>query len=326
MKIAVWAHPMMNYSNGPENIKDDFKKMSKAGISIYYPFACLYGNGCYPSKFVNRVTQEDLLKKIIEAASEYNIEVHPIVAFASLGAHQSKPYKGYGAPDGRASGHAACPSQECNRKLILDIMLEIIQNYKIRGIHMDYMRYPNFSYSLKFPCECDACRAYRRSWWGEEVFTGEDMKDPGKLYKELTMRAEFIKGFVKEIRKLTKSEDLQLSMAARENYSRFALTEGQDWVEWSKEGLVDVISPMSYSPDFDQFKAFVDEHIRLLKNGKATYFAGIGRKSDNGEMSPHEMIRQLQYASENGVKGCTIFHFGALTDKDFGKMEELKQS
>ncbi|MDD2502833.1 MAG: hypothetical protein PHG58_03100 [Clostridia bacterium] len=324
MKIAVWAHPIMSYSNEPEKIKSDFKKMSEAGIGIYYPFACLYGESCYPSRFVKQVTQGDLLQQIIETAGEYNIEVHPVVAFASLGKHQVKPFIGNGAPEGHASGHVACPSQESNCKLVYDIMMESIENYKIQGIHLDYIRYPNVSYSLKYPCECAACREYRINWFGKEVFSGEDMKDPGKLYKELTMRAEFIKGFVQKIRNLTSSAGIELSMAAREKYTHFALAEGQDWVEWSKEGLVDVISPMSYSPDFNTFKDFVDEHIQLLKNGKSIYFAGIGRNSDKGELSSGELIRQLQYASENGVKGCTIFHFGALTDEDFRRIRLLK--
>ena len=120
-------------------------KMSKAEINIYYPFACLYGKSCFPSRFVNQITKEDYLEKIIDAASEYGIEVHPIVAYATLGPDQFKPYKGHGAPEGRAGGHAACPSQESNRELVYNIMSEMIEKYSIKGIHLDYMRYPNMS-------------------------------------------------------------------------------------------------------------------------------------------------------------------------------------
>jgi uncharacterized lipoprotein YddW (UPF0748 family) len=330
MQLAVWAHPITTYLNDTGEMGNDFKKMSKAGIDIYYPFVCLYGNSCYPSKFATQVTKEDLLKKITQIASYYNIEVHPVVAFISLGADHAKSYIGHGAQGENPVGHAICPSQEANRKFVLDIVSELIENYKIKnnhpikGIHLDYMRYPNAFYSLKYPCECSACREYRKNWWGEEIFTNEDMINPGKLYKELEMRSLFVKGLVTKIRKLTASAEIELSMAAREVYSFFALAEGQDWVEWSKEGLVDVISPMSYTTDFNHFEDFVSEHSRLLKNGKATYFAGVGRKSSKGELTPDEMIRQIQYAFAKDVQGCTIFHFGALTDEDFEKITELK--
>lgn len=62
----------------------------------------------------------------------------------------------------------------------------------------------------------------------------------------------------------------------------------------------------------------------MLKNSNASYFVGIGRKSDNGEMTPDEMISQMKYAYDKGLDGCTIFHFGALTDEDFEKMADFK--
>ena len=174
-----------------------------------------------------------------------------------------------------------------------------------------------------FPCECEVCRSYRKRRLGEEVFSGEDMKDPGKLYIELCMRAEHIKSFIVRIRNMTLSRSLELSMAAREDYTKFALSEGQDWVEWSREGLVDVICPMSYTTNLEKFKAFADEHSRLLKGGKAKYFAGIGRKSNNGELKPNDMIEQIRYSKEKGASGCTIFHFGALTEEDLSNLGDL---
>ena len=34
-----------------------------------------------------------------------------------------------------------CPSQEVNRKLELDTMLEMVKKYDVDGVHFDYMRY-----------------------------------------------------------------------------------------------------------------------------------------------------------------------------------------
>lgn len=324
MKLGVWAHPMMNYPEGSGSIEKTFAAMSKAGISIYYPYACLRGDGCYKSNIINQVTQEDFLEKIVEIAPHYGIEVHPVVAFASPSMQQAELFVGHGAPKNHPIGRSACPSSEYNRQLILNIMTELMENYKIQGIHLDYMRYPNVSYSLSFPCECDSCRKYRKDHWGEDLFSGNDMKEPGKLYMELCMRAANIKNFVTQVRSATLSAGLALSMAAREYYIEFALTEGQDWVEWSRENLVDVVCPMSYSTDFKVFKAFFDEHLRLLKDGKALYYAGIGRKSDNGETKPADMIRQIEYAADNGAAGCTIFHFGAFTEEDFERLGAIK--
>jgi uncharacterized lipoprotein YddW (UPF0748 family) len=43
-----------------------------------------------------------------------------------------------------------CPSNARNIKLELSAIREIVQNYDVDGIHLDYIRYPNSSY-----CYCN---------------------------------------------------------------------------------------------------------------------------------------------------------------------------
>lgn len=323
MNLGVWGHPMMNFTKGGMEIEEAFRQMAEVNISRYYCFAGLHGKACYPSQYLEQVTERDFLDEIVHAAEKYGVEVHPVVAFSSPGNDQMDLFQGYGMKEGEDLGHAACPSSMKNQALVLDIMREVIERYPVKGIHLDYVRFPNESISLRHPCQCRHCRDYRKERLGQEVFTGDDFQDAGKLLIELQMRAKFVKGFVEQARALTSRSGLELSMAAREIYTKYAMAEGQDWVEWAKEGLVDAVNPMSYSPDFGGFQEFVEDHTMLLAGTKAAYYTGVGRNSANGEMSTDMMIKQIRFAMDKGADGCTIFHYGALTPEDFRALRSL---
>ena len=326
MKLAVWGHPEINFVENGMDITETLKNFERAGISIYYPFVWLHGKTCYKSEVVAEQTKEDLLQQIIDEAKKYGIEVHPvIVSFGNTGQEVTK-YQGHKAPEKLNEKDWICPTGKENRNYVLKVLKELVNNYDIDGIHLDYVRYPNSSISLEYPCECKDCRTKRRELAGYEVFSKDDLTEPGKLFKELIMRNQAVRNFVIKAKEITDASNMKLTMAARARYFKDALGEGQDWVEWAKEGLIDEVNTMSYNDCFERYQRFVTDHSHLLKDTKAKYFAGIGRSSTLGVITTEEMIEQIKLADEYGADGCTIFHSRALNEKDFNELEKLKGS
>jgi len=329
MKIAIWSHPLKDFPEGKEDIKVTFEKLAKGGVEIYLPF--IYGKGAeYDSKII-RGEKKDLLTPILEEAEKYEIEVHPIVLPFSgetylTGEDEIKLSKRrYHTAEEITNEGRICASWIENRERGIRITKDIIENYgnQIKGIHLDGIRYVDTGTSLTHPCLCEACCSEYKKWWGSKEFKAENLNNPGRVYKFIKFRNNNIKSLVEKIREITRNKNLQLSIAARSDYLGSALVEGQDWIEWIKEGLLDFACAMNYTTNSQHHKERVKEHIELIEN-KNVYYDGIGRKSSAGEITPREMIRQIEDSMELGVKGICIFHLNALGDEDFKELSSLK--
>jgi uncharacterized lipoprotein YddW (UPF0748 family) len=185
-----------------------------------------------------------------------------------------------------------------------------------------------------------------------DTITGDDLTVPGIIYKYIQFRNENIYQLTKKINKAVKEKGLVLSMAARTIYlgtglsvpadllvrilrtsnkeeqdwrKEAALLEGQDWIEWGREGLMDFISPMNYSTDREYHRKRLSEQMDLLGNS-AKIYDGLGRKSSFGEITAKEMVQQAEDSLKLGAKGIAIFHFNILNEEDFRELAAFKKA
>jgi uncharacterized lipoprotein YddW (UPF0748 family) len=157
------------------------------------------------------------------------------------------------------------------------------------------------------------------------MLTAEDLKIPGILQKFLNFRGENIRSLVEQARTIVKNAGVSFSMAARANYFGSALVEGQDWVQWARDGLMDFICPMNYTTDREVHKEKLSLQMNLIDTAVPIY-DGIGRKSSAGENTTAQMIRQAEDALHLGARGVTIFKFGAMNKKDFRELGAFKSA
>jgi uncharacterized lipoprotein YddW (UPF0748 family) len=186
MKLAVWGHPYIEFSEGRDDqniINAAFSRMSDAGISIYFAFITTEKKLLWTSKVIPKPSI-DMLSKLIKAGKASGVEVHPIIGFGSIspffGLFPERTYKTkteINLPQW-AKGWI-CPSWKENRDLTIKVAEEILENYEVDGLHMDYMRYPNAGISSQNPCLCEACRKLRMKWLGKEVLDENDLERQG---------------------------------------------------------------------------------------------------------------------------------------------------
>ena len=326
MALAVWGHPYSEYPVGQDSLDDfrrGFEQLAQSHVSTYYAFVLTHGKSYFRSRVLGEA-ERDLLRPAIQAGTEFDIEVHPIIGLGAVGVRGGGMYDPGDVEDLPSwAGGWPCPSWAENRQLTVRVAQEMLDDYEPAGLHMDYVRYPNSAVLDTHPCRCERCRAERMDWLGKEMPSLEDLQRPGVLYKEIQMRGGFVRALVQGLRDAADDAGVPLSMAARARYLKDAVAEGQDWAEWAAGELVDAVCPMSYNPCNDRFSRFLEEHTGLLADSDVLWYAGIGRKSSLGEIGTPQMMEQIEMARRAGADGVCIFHANALGDEDFAALKTI---
>jgi len=234
--------------------------------------------------------------------------------------------------DGALKYRGLCPAWPENRMLAAHRATQLLEAVPPGALHLDFMRYffannPVFGVDLEwedgrkwldtyYRCDCPLCQTERLELLGREA-TGYDHHHPGYIYKRLQQRGEHVTEVLQALRRLTQQSDMRLTVAVRAQYFNRALVEGQDWVRWSEEGLVDAISPMNYATDLPTVERRFQESQRLLRHTRVEVLEGLARRSSAGASSPEGLLAQARRVVELGAGGVALFHLGVLAEEDY---------
>jgi hypothetical protein len=238
--------------------------------------------------------------------------------------------------DGQLQHHGLCPAWPENRLLAVQRARQLLEALEPPALHLDYMRY-YFANSRAFGedleweegrkwldtyhrCVCPLCQTERLELLGREP-TPYDDHHPAYVYKRLQRRVEHVEEVLGELRALTREREMPLSVAVRAQYFNRALVEGQDWVQWAEEGLVDTLAPMNYSTSLETVERRFAETRRLLGDRQIEVLEGLARRSSAGENAPEQFAAQVGRMEELGADGVAIFHLGVLEEEDFERRD-----
>lgn len=342
MQVAIWGHLATDVKRegSPENI---VRRCRDSGIDLYFahvypmeassPFGEARGTAYKSRLFQN--TGEDLLTPLLREARRAGVEVEPWLLPFDPNRHVGETPEDLAArryhsddPDAMSKkGRVLCASWPENRARAVLRLQDYLQGHgdDLTGIHMDAIRYVDTGLSLEHPCRCAACKAKYLELFGTDTITAKDLAAPGARHKFLQFRGRNIRSLVEEIRDITNRAGLKLSMAARADYLNWALVEGQDWVQWAKNGLVDSLYAMSYFVDRETHRRHAATHARLLKGiGNFIHGDGLGKKSSFGGLTTEELIAFGNDALEAGAAALAIFHYNGMGNEDFKAIRQWR--
>lgn len=214
------------------------------------------------------------------------------------------------------------PAETDVRKLVLDGVKEIIDNYNVDGIHIDDYFYPTQSEEFD-----------KTSY---EKYTAET-KNPLNLgdWRRSNVNA-LISGIYSAVKNKNKDIVFSVSPAAsvKRNYNEFYA----DIEEWIENGYVDAIIPQlyfgfDYKDDDFKFENILEEWQSLCKKntdvallvGLGSYKIGTRTDADGDEWIKNTDIisRQAEICHQNpAVQGYVIFSYSSL----FGEQELYTKS
>ena len=175
----------------------------------------------------------------------------------------------------------ADPANPEVRAHVAAVVRDIVANYAVDGVHLDYIRYP------------------------------------GKDYIDRERGQAAVTATVAEVRRTT---DLPLSAAVWgihsnpfgwSGVSKGATDYYQESHAWGREGALDAIAPMIYWPVTEpegqrlDFRSLVRHHI--AERGQAAVWAGV-----SAEHSYEEVVECVRAAREEGAQGYVIFDYSQL--------------
>lgn len=339
---AIWLDrgTIVNAGN-PEGVARLMQKLHKAGINIVYFETLNAGFPIYPSAVLKHnpmINGWDPLKAAVTEGHKLGMEVHAWVWVFAVGNRRHNPLIGmpddYAGPilveggmmnealrnregglsvDGRQHEYWLSPASPKAREFLLKVYREIVTNYDVDGLQLDYIRYPFQTSSTLMGFEPIGQERLAQST-GVQISALDDAG--AKLW--IAWKTYQVSSFVQQVSETLKKikPDLKLSAAVfpMRRESRIVAIQ-QDWETWIDNGWIDTLSPMSYTSDPERLQGLF-QYVQSSPQKRTLIYPGVAlHRLDGGQL-----VLQLEALRAKGSLGATLFA-GAHLDQE--KIETL---
>lgn len=204
------------------------------------------------------------------------------------------------------------------------VAVEVATNYPVAGIHLDFIRYPNFRFGYSAEDRRDFL--YERGgpdpvlfgyqYPGDELFLRAygtyGLADRWLGLRSLEWwdwRADAVTRVVREVKNAveTARPDCPVSAAVWQHPEHAYRYVGQDWLAWVERDYVDVIIPMAYHGPPAAIRALDERVARHCLNPRGRMM-GVGAFNHDAEYTA-EVCETLY---ESGTPGVVLFDYLSL--------------
>ena len=287
-------------------VPDIFVRNSFAATSDLMPMTADHAEGLDP------------LGYLIEKAHAAGLEVHPWFCVCLRDPKFRQWFEQtYGVnvdiigEDGKPSGEGVDLHRPEYRDFIVKLMVGVARDYEVDGIHHDYIR-------TMRQCYCDKCRAEFQAQQGKPL-TEATPEDWVAWQREAV--GEIVRRVAEGVR--VARPEAKLSAAVFSSLPSGA-SQGQDAAGWARQGWVDLVIPMDYSPQSlavrANEKAFLealgDERGADQRDKLVTGLSLYQRSGQTTEARPPDLPReQIEMVRAMGIHGYCLFVYGYLSDE-----------
>ena len=326
---AVWHNLWGKQTKN--QIRNYMERFASAGFNVVFLDVFAIGYLIFRSEHAPLMPQADVdfdvLQEYIDVGKELGIEIHActnnflIGVYGHEGASQSGAYLADWHPDFithykdgtyrseiEEGGIMLNPAHPGARQLLLDIYAELVDNYDIGGINLDFIRY--FPYNSVD--DCMGFDDYSKAKVLEEL--GIDIMEITSIHSDEWLqfrdwRAEQVSSFVALVREMLdrknreREKPVLLSACVVGRYQRAYNDRSSDWPRWIDEGWLDFVCPMSY---FQYDKPIYDEVTAMLERVPGAVIA-VGISPINMGLPRIQWLKQIQASRDAGGRGVALF-------------------
>ncbi len=207
-------------------------------------------------------------------------------------------------------GVYADPASAAYRAYFSDVVRELVTNYDVAGVHLDFVRYPGAFFGgdskpyLKKMTRQDLARVVNGS--GDKVSLAQGRE---RLAFDLR-RAENVTSLVREVKEVMTevNPDLTLSASVFPGVVEAFLDKGQRWSDWLKEGLLDEIYIMAYFGEPARVQSQISLGKKIADRYDTRMWIGLGAYIKTAEV----IRREIAGAKMLGVNDICLFSLGHL--------------
>ena len=319
---GVWMHPGFfgpDKAAAIEKMKTTLDEYAAAGINtlvmlvkntsghVYYASEIGVPDGAY---------NWDFFDVFLAEARKRKMEVHPWFCVfpesSILGQVREHPEWLITSPRREIVG-AVNPALPAVRAYEISLMLEVVRKYDVGWVHLDYIRYPCEPTEPFFSFDGETLKLFKAD-------TGIDMaavkaRDTGNPAWNVWLRwnTDRVTLFVRELKAALKAtgRKVKISAAVFPDAVNARVMIGQDWADWGREGLVDMLNPMLYTNDAKLYEKLTREAVGYGK-GKTLVCPGIGIGTSHNQNTPEGMIEQMRLSKALKADGVVYFSSNSL--------------
>jgi len=321
---------------GPDGLKKRIQKLHQSGINIIYFETVNAGFPIYPSKLVKRnplVSGWDPLKVAIDEGHKQGMEVHawvwafavgnrrhnalinqpedyagPILTEAGMMSEALRNHSGGLSVDSHQHEFWLSPASPKARDFLLNLYKEIVTNYDVDGLQLDYIRYPFQTAGNRMGFE-----AAGREHFEQATSRSLENMDDYTMRVWTAWKTYQVNSFVQQVSTTLKQIKPELKLSAAvfpmRREARIAMIQ-QDWETWIDNGWIDTLSPMSYTSDPERLQDMFD-YVQHSPHKHALVYPGIALfRLDGGQLVQH-----LEAVRQKGGLGTTLFAGSHLDDE-----------
>lgn len=196
---------------------------------------------------------------------------------------------------------------EC-KKFLIEFYKEIVNNYDIDGIHLDYIRFPEPNSNADFGYNEDIIEGFIKHL-GKNVNI-YNLQEKDKKEWDL-FRQDIINSFVSDVYNSIKNinKKIWISCACFSDLINAPKRIYQNVSKWINNHWVDEVISMSYTIDHRYTKQNAKQFVYLCSD-KVKYSIGI---SLMGYLPGFELAKQFIAAKESGADGIALFSLGYIS-------------
>lgn len=198
------------------------------------------------------------------------------------------------------------PGHPSVNKYLIRIFKELVDNYDIDGIHLDYIRLHDQGYG-KNPYAVANFRKYNKKSKKIDVFsldqyTNQEWND--FLRKSITALVSDTKDMI-----TLSNPRIELSAAVKPNLYEARERFSQEWDVWLVAGYLDKAFVMNYTADLKVFAANIDIiYDNLPKKYRDRVVMGIATYNQ----SPQEALTKVKYTKVTRFSSLAFFSYNSL--------------
>lgn len=325
---AVWHRPD---ESSPAQVEATVAAMQKAGFNQLYLETFWGGQTIYPSAYTDQKPQFagwDPLAAYVESAKKHDIHLQLWMHSFFIGYANGDSGPGPVVRDhpewlvvdkaGRTVSttepgyYFIDPAIPAARDWLMTVFTEAATKYQVRGVQLDYIRYPSQGSQ---PGQVTSYNALARQIFAQKYGADPANLNPGDaLYSTwLDWQTEQVTAFVRQAREqLPKGTVLSSALETVDNARDIAAFH-QDFASWVNQGLLDVVAPEVYtvgvSDVLTNSKLFVD-----AIGTKA--FVSIGIAPSFVGADPETNVWQVAAVRQAGATGQAHFVWHSLEAAD----------
>jgi len=333
---AIWLdRGTIAAAGSPQGLAKVFDRLAAAGINTVFFETVNAGYTIYPSRIApqqNPLTRNwDPLAAAVELAHARQMELHAWVWTFATGntRHNALPginlpadYPGPvlttypdwanstsdGSPFPRGQRETWLdPANGTVRRYLLSLMQEMVREYNVDGIHLDYIRYPfqdpgrrnTFGYGL-------ASRQGFMRQTGVDPITLDPIRDPELWTVWTQFREDQVTQFVGEVsrymRRLNPNVIISAAVYAMPTHERRQKLQ-QHWENWIANGDVDLLVPMTYVENTRRLEQLVKPNLEAVSQSSVLFIPSLNLL----DLPTVEFLDKMQAIRDLPTGGYALF-------------------